>query len=98
LQVNKGTLNVLNRSGLGGLEFLTDPGTNGLSTLIMRGSLAEINLALDRLSYTSRYNFNGLDTLTIGVIDGGVAGTEGILETILGLPRIDTGTVKIKVA
>ena len=63
LQVYNGVLNFSSYQGLGNLIFLQEPGANGLSTLEIKGTVSDLNLALSRLTYTgSRYGFDVLNS------------------------------------
>jgi hypothetical protein len=60
LSVSNGTLTLANTSGL-----TIVAGDNGTATITIRGTLADINAALDGLVYTPNPDFTGTDTLTI---------------------------------
>jgi hypothetical protein len=60
LSVSNGTLTL---AGTTGLTFMA--GGNGTATFTIRGTLSDINTALDGLVYTSSAGFTGSDTLTI---------------------------------
>jgi hypothetical protein len=64
------------------LTSMTGSGTN---TLVLTGTIAEINAVLQGLSYSNPLNFNGTDTLTIVTNDNGNTGAGG--------PLSDTDTV-----
>ncbi|MBW4522495.1 MAG: VCBS domain-containing protein [Scytolyngbya sp. HA4215-MV1] len=64
---------VLTLSSFNGLSFITGDGTAD-SNLVFRGTLADINTALNNLIYRGKANYNGADTLTIGVNDRGNTG------------------------
>jgi Ca2+-binding RTX toxin-like protein len=66
LEVEKGTLGL---SGAAGLNFEGGDGT-GDALMTFTGSVAEINAALDGLSYLGEANYAGSDTLTITTSDG----------------------------
>jgi hypothetical protein len=60
LSVSNGTLTLASTSGLTIMA-----GDNGTATITIRGTLADINAALDGLAYTPGAGFSGTDTLTI---------------------------------
>jgi hypothetical protein len=60
LSVSNGTLTLANTSGL-----TIVAGDNGSATITIRGTLADINAALDGLVYTPNPGFSGSDALTI---------------------------------
>ncbi len=60
LSVSNGTLTL---SGVSGLTIMS--GGNGTATITIRGTLADINTALDGLVYTPNAGFTGSDTLTV---------------------------------
>jgi hypothetical protein len=60
LSVSNGTLTL---AGISGLTIMS--GDNGSATITIRGTLADINAALDGLIYTPNTGFSGSDTLTI---------------------------------
>lgn len=62
---------------------------NNSASITLRGSLTQINAALDGLSYQGNADFNGTDTLTILTSDLGHNGTGGI--------RTDSDTVVIRI-
>ncbi|MDB5519776.1 MAG: Fibronectin type domain protein, partial [Tardiphaga sp.] len=69
----------------GALTLGSTPGTltslsgNGTATVTLTGKLADINTALDGLSYHGSLDFNGTDTLGISLNDNGNTGTGGSL-------------------
>ncbi|HYD12677.1 MAG TPA: Ig-like domain-containing protein [Allosphingosinicella sp.] len=69
-----GTLTV---GGNAGLTSLTGDGTG---TVVIVGSVAEVNNALNGLLYTPTAHYNGPDTLTITTNDGGNTGAPGALQ------------------
>jgi VCBS repeat-containing protein len=74
LSVASGTLT------LGALTGLTvTAGANGTSTLTVQGTLADINAALQGLTYQGNLNFNGGDSLSIVTSDLGNSGSGGAL-------------------
>ena len=73
LSVSNGVINLASTSGLIGLTG------NGSNTITFSGSVAEVNTALDGLSYLGNVNFNGTDSLVIQVNDQGNTGTGGAL-------------------
>ncbi|MHC4875658.1 MAG: Ig-like domain-containing protein [Planctomycetota bacterium] len=81
LSVNNGTLSLNGTSGLS-FSFSDANGTgagtgSGDATMTLRGTLADINAALDGLDYTPDSNFFGSDTLTITSNDLGHNGSGG---------------------
>ena len=87
------TLTAINGSmtlaGTTGLSFTTGDGTDDAS-LVFTGTLADVNTALDGLSFSSPLDFAGLAQITVQVDDQGNTGTGGALT--------DTGLVYITVA
>ncbi|HEX5127768.1 MAG TPA: DUF4347 domain-containing protein, partial [Rhodocyclaceae bacterium] len=75
LSVSHGALTL---SGTTGLSFTTGDGNADVG-MVFTGTLADINAALDGLSYTPASNYNGIDTLDIGVDDQGNSGNGGNL-------------------
>ena len=69
------------------LTSMTGSGTN---TLVLTGTIAEINAVLQGLSYSNPLNFNGTDTLTIVTNDNGNTGAGG--------PLSDTDTINLVVS
>src|SRR3954452_8715601 len=72
LGVSNGTLTLSGSTGL------TVSG-NGTSSITASGNLTDLNNALNGLIYASSLNYNGSDTLTIGVNDNGNTGAGGPL-------------------
>lgn len=62
------TNGALTLSGIGGLTFTSGDGTTD-STMTFRGTVANINTALNGLSYIPTGNYNGSSTLTISSRD-----------------------------
>lgn len=54
-------------------------GQDGSSSVTFAGTVEHLNAALDRLTYTPQQNFNGPDTLTVEIDDGGNSGIGGHL-------------------
>src|SRR5207244_2765520 len=75
LTVTNGTATL---SGIGGLTFVTGDGVAD-ATMTFTGTLANINTALDGLSYSPTLNFNGAASLTINTNDQGNFGFGGSL-------------------
>lgn len=75
-------------SGLGGLTFTAGDGT-GDATMTFRGLLANVNAALEGLSFVPTSQFNGAASLTITVDDRNTVAFDG--------PKSDTETVNITV-
>ncbi len=84
LSVNQGILTLVNIGG--GINNLSDNGTSNVS---FKGTVTEINAALEGLKYKGNQDYFGNDTLTITVDDQGNTGSEGALNV--------TGTVAITV-
>src|SRR5262249_46944979 len=82
LAVANGVLN------LGGTSGLTVSG-NGTGTVVVTGSLANINTALNGLAFHPNANYNGSANLTVTTNDQGNTGSGGALS--------DTDTVAITV-
>ena len=83
LSVANGTLDVTDLSGI-----TISSGSNNSSALTLTGSLADLNNALANLFYLGDSNFNGSDSLVVGVKDLGNTG---------GSALIDNGAVGISV-
>ncbi|HJW93094.1 MAG TPA: Ig-like domain-containing protein, partial [Thermoanaerobaculia bacterium] len=66
---------VLNLSGTTGLTV----SGNGTNSITASGTLTNLNNALNGMTYTPSLNYNGSDTLSIGVNDNGNTGTGGPL-------------------
>ena len=79
---------VLTLAGTEGLTPVTGDGTND-ATMTYTGSVADINAALEGLSYSPESNFDGTDTLTIVTDDQGNNGAGGALT--------DTDTVTLNI-
>ena len=75
LQVYGGDLNFSSYDGLDGLIFKQKPDKNGLSSIEIKGTVSELNLALSRLTYTSTHY--GLDVLTTQIIENGTTSWDG---------------------
>ena len=60
LSVSRGTLTLADTTGV---TFVA--GADGTSSLTIQGTLADLNTALDGLTYTPDLDFNGADRLTI---------------------------------
>jgi hypothetical protein len=86
LSVDNGTLTLPSTSGL---AFTTGDGSAD-AMLVFTGSIADINTALNGLSYQPSQNYNGADTLTITTDDLGNTGT--------GDAQSDTDNVAITVS
>jgi hypothetical protein len=74
LSVTNGTLAL---AGTTGLTFIAGDG-NGDATMTFTGSQADINAALDGLSFSPGLNYNGSSTLQISTSDQGQTGTGGV--------------------
>ena len=93
LSVNNGTLTLNGTSGLS-FSFSDANGTGsgtgtGDASMTFRGTLADINAALDGLDYQPNANFSGSDTLTVTSNDLGQNGSGGA--------KTDTDTLAITV-
>jgi hypothetical protein len=73
LSVGNGTLTL----ATAGLIF--SAGGIGEASMTFQGALADVNAALATLSYQGNLNFNGAETLQIGVSDLGNTGAGGVL-------------------
>ena len=82
LSVVSGTLSTTNTAA-------TVSGT-GTNSLVISGSVANVNASLGGLTYTPNQNFSGNDTLTMATTDNGNTGTGGT--------KTDTDSVTIAVA
>ena len=74
LSVGNGSLTL---SGTAGLSFVA--GANGLAAMTVQGTLANLNNALNGLTYVSTKYYNGSDTLTLVSNDLGNTGVGGPL-------------------
>jgi hypothetical protein len=74
LTVTNGTLTLAQTAGL---TFTA--GADGSASMTFQGLQADINAALDGLSYLGNLNYNGADSLTINTSDLGHEGTGGTL-------------------
>ena len=75
LQVTNGTITLGGTSGLNGLTG------DGTAAIMFTATIAEINAALEGLTYTANPDFTGNDLLTINVDDQGNTGSGGALTT-----------------
>jgi hypothetical protein len=64
--------------------------TNNAASITLTGTVANVNAALDGLTYTGNLNFNGADSLVVSTSDNGNTGSGG--------PKIDTDNVTINVS
>jgi len=78
LNVNKGRLTL--NGDVTGLEFVSGSGVNS-RTMTFKGTVADINAALDGMVYRGNANFNSSDTLTLEINDLGNTGEGGELTT-----------------
>ena len=83
-----GTHGMLTLNGTSGLTFSTGTGT-GDATMTFTGTIANINAALNGLSFSPTADYNGAASLQIVTNDQGNTGTGGALS--------DTDTVNITV-
>ena len=84
LTVTGGTLALGSHAGL--VSFSPD----NAASITLTGTMANINNALEGLTYTGNLNFNGTDTLTVNTNDNGNTGAGG--------PKIDSDPITINVA
>jgi hypothetical protein len=64
--------------------------TNNAASITLTGTVANVNAAMDGLTYHGNLNFNGSDPLTVFTSDNGNTGTGGV--------KTDTDSVAINVA
>jgi hypothetical protein len=83
LTVGHGTL------ALGSTAGLVPGFTNNAASITLSGTVANINAALDGLTYTGDLDFHGNDTLVVGTNDNGNTGAGG--------PKTDSDNVSITV-
>ena len=76
LSVGHGTLTLASTAGL---NFTV--GANGSSSMTVQGTLANLNAALNGLTYVSTQYFNGTDTLSLVTNDLGNSGAGGARQT-----------------
>jgi hypothetical protein len=74
LTVTNGTLTL---AGTAGLSF--QAGANGTATMTVRGTVADLNTAMNGMSYAPTLNYNGAASLSITTDDRGATGTPGAL-------------------
>jgi ELWxxDGT repeat protein len=74
LSVSQGVLKLATLSGITVMS-----GADNSASMVIRGTLAALNAALNGLRYTPALNYNGTDTLNISVNDLGNSGTGGPL-------------------
>ncbi|QEM80331.1 VCBS domain-containing protein [Halomonas binhaiensis] len=79
LEVLSGTLSI---DDAGGADLQGD----GSATLVITGTVAQINTALSNLTYQGNLNFNGEDTLTITTNDQGSFGDNPDVDLGNGIP------------
>lgn len=79
VEVSVGVLNgTLTLSSTAGITFLFGDGTDD-AIITLTGSISDINAALNGLIYRPATNYNGSDTLSLGVFDNGNSGGGGAL-------------------
>ena len=88
LSVDKGTITLLNPDPNGGLTYSAGDGTEDASMTFV-GTVADINTALQWVSYRPQASFTGVATFTITTNDLGNVGTGGA--------KTDTDTIAITV-
>ncbi len=77
VEVSVGVLNgTLTLSSTTGITFLFGDGTDD-AIMTITGSISDINAALNGLIYKPTANYNGSDTLSVGVFDNGNSGGGG---------------------
>lgn len=74
LSVTNGTLTLVDASNV-------TPTGNGTGTLTVTGTIANINAALDGLTYAPSANFNGSDSISVSVNDNGLGGGAGLTDS-----------------
>jgi hypothetical protein len=84
LTVTNGTLALGSHAGL--VSFSPD----NAASITLTGTIANIDNALNGLTYTGNLNFNGTETLTVSTNDNGNTGAGG--------PKIDSDPITINVA
>jgi hypothetical protein len=84
LTVTNGTLALGSHAGL--VSFSAD----NAASITLTGTIANIDNALNGLTYTGNLNFNGTETLTVSTNDNGNTGAGG--------PKIDSDPITINVA
>ena len=77
LSVLHGTLTLASKAGL---TFTTGDGTTD-PALVFKGTIANVNAALDGLVYTPAAGYNGADTLSFTTNDNGNTGSGGALSS-----------------
>jgi Cadherin-like len=80
LSANNGNLLLASVSGIS-IVF----GADGSASMVLEGTLAAINNALNGLSYTALPNFNGADGISLLLDDLGNSGSGGPLSAVLGI-------------
>jgi len=78
LNATHGTFSLASPSSIAALAFTTGDGMND-SSMVFKGTLAQINAALATVTFNPTPNFNGNATLTLITSDLGNTGTEGAL-------------------
>ena len=95
LSVTNGTLTL---AGTTGLSFTVGDGTSDAS-MTFSGTLTNINAALNGMTYLGNADYNGPDTLSIGVNDNGNSGTGGAQSdaktTSIAITAIDDAPVAV---
>ena len=89
LSVDEGTITIVNPDPLGRIAYLSGDGFEDAS-VTFTGSVADVNKAMEWISYRSAADYSGTATLTITTDDLGNVGTGGSLT--------DTDTITIEVA
>ena len=83
LTVTGGTLALGSTAGLASF-------TNNAASITLTGTVANVNAAMNGLTYTGNLNFAGADSLVVSTNDNGNTGAGG--------PKIDTDSITINVA
>ncbi len=73
VSVSQGVLNLTGNAALS---------VNNANSIVLTGSLADINATLATLKYTPAANFNGSDVLTIVSNDGTITDTDSVSITV----------------
>ena len=89
LSVDEGTITIVNPDPLGRIAYLSGDGFEDAS-VTFTGSVADVNKAMEWISYRSAADYSGTATLSITTDDLGNVGTGGSLT--------DTDTITIEVA
>ncbi|WP_124962391.1 Ig-like domain-containing protein, partial [Sulfurisoma sediminicola] len=95
--VDGGTLTTMVSIGNGTLTAVTGGGAtitnNGTATVTIQGTAAQINVALNGLSYAPTGDYNGAATLTVQTSDGSLTDTDTVAVTVSAVVDIANDTV-----